>query len=152
MSLSLGGMGWSHPGTENSPPCDPTATHDKMHHPVPVNSGLQDRFYKDDSGQFTLLIRNAATLLESSDDPCDSNNIKATPLVVNLKVEGPADEFLSGLSSQDFELEPQQERKIEVEVKDLIPGIKTVEVDRLYGVEGEHPGLQARRAREQTDR
>ena len=122
------------PGTENSPPCDPTATHDKMVDPVPVTSGLQDRFYKDDSGQFTLLIRNAATLLESSDDPCDSNNIKATPLVVNLKVEGPADEFLSGLRSQDFELEPQQERKIEVEVKDLIPGIKTVEVDRLYGV------------------
>ena len=38
------------PGTENSPPCDPTATHDKMVDPVPVTSGLQDRFYKDDSG------------------------------------------------------------------------------------------------------
>ena len=129
-----GWHGLTPPGTENSPPCDPTAVHDIMVAPVPVTSGLVDHFTKDDSGNWTYSFGNAAQLLDPSKDPCHPENIKATPLVVMITVDGPAGEFLTGLSSQTFELQPGQQKNIQFDVNNLIPGVKDVDKDRLYGV------------------
>ncbi|MCH8990346.1 MAG: hypothetical protein IIA44_01155, partial [Acidobacteria bacterium] len=129
-----GWHGLTPPGTENSPPCDPTAVHDIMVDPIPVTAGLVDHFTKDDSGNWTYSFGNAAKLQDASKDPCHPENIRATPLVVMITVDGPAGQFLTGLSSQTFELMPGQQKNIQFEVKPLIPGVKDVDKDQLYGV------------------
>ncbi len=72
--------------------------------PVPVTRGLEDRFFFTDNVQFVLGFGNRASSLNPFFSVCDPINQRATPLVVELKVDGPVSSFLDGLSSQTFEL------------------------------------------------
>src|SRR5262249_32021087 len=101
-----GWHGLTPPGTKNDPPCDPKAPHDIDVEPVAVKDGIHDYFFKDDGGMFRLSFGNAAQKQDPSKDPCDPVNVRATPLHVELTVGGIQDSFLTGLSSQQFDLEP----------------------------------------------
>jgi hypothetical protein len=131
--LAPGWHGLTPPGGSSDPPCDPTAPHTVDVPPIPVTSGLQDHFYSNDDGDFTLSFGNAATKLDPTKDPCDPVNMKATPLTVQIKLDGPAAKFLDGLADTTFDLEPGQQKNIKVMVKDLLANIKDFTKDMLYG-------------------
>ena len=147
------GTGITHPGwhglappaSENEQPCDSTATHDVDVEPVPVTNGLDDYLFVDDDGTFTLSFGNAAESIDSSKSPCDSESMRATPLVVEIQVTGSPDDFLDGLSkSYTFELQPQQQKNIELQVKELLTddNIDAATENILYGVTVEIEGTK----------
>lgn len=139
------GTGITHPGwhglapagSPSDPPCDPTTPHFVDVDPIPVTFGLADYLFKDDSGSFTYGFGNAAAKIFPFLDPCHPNNITATPLIVEVTVEGPKDDFLDdfikGHNRQILMLQPGQQQTFKVEVKDLLGGIQSINVDRLYG-------------------
>jgi hypothetical protein len=130
-----GWHGLTPPGGPSDPPCPPGVPSTMDVPPVPLTAGLQDRFFKDDNGQFTLSFGNNAQKVDPSKDACDPVNMQATPLVVQITVEGPAGEFLEGLSSQTFSLYPQQVKNIQVSVKDLLTAanVNAATANSLYG-------------------
>jgi len=131
--VAPGWHGLTPPGGPSDPPCDPTAPHTVDVPPIPVTSGLNDHFYYNDDGDFTFSFGNAATKQDPTKDPCDPVNMTATPLVVQIKLDGPADKFLDGLTDTTFSLEPGQQKNIMVSVKDLLANIKDFTKDMLYG-------------------
>ncbi|MHB8520202.1 MAG: Ig-like domain-containing protein, partial [Limisphaerales bacterium] len=131
-----GWHGLTPPGTKTKPPCDPGIPRDITVDPIPVTAGLGDYYFKDDNGTFTLSFGNAAQPIDPSKDPCNPENDRATPLIVVVTVEGQANDFLIGLSSQTFSLEPGEQQSIQVTVKQLLTqdNIVTALANRLYGV------------------
>src|SRR5262249_33654809 len=67
----------------------------------------------------------------ASEDPCEH---RVTPLVVEIKVDGAPEEFLDGLVEQTFQLRPGESKTIQVNAKPFLSAIKSINVDRLYGV------------------
>ncbi|MBI3416427.1 MAG: Ig-like domain-containing protein [Verrucomicrobia bacterium] len=126
-----GWHGWPPPGSGSDPPCSPKKQHKSAIAPVYVKAGVQDYFFADDSGLFTLSFLNAAQLAPNQ-DACDS-----TPLVVTVDVpdQATASEFLNGLTPQVYQLAPGQQANMLVNMKPLIT---TAELRRassnvLYG-------------------
>ena len=141
-----GWHGLTPPGAPNDPPCPPGTPHTIDVPPVPVTSGVADHFYSDDDGKFTLSLGNAAKLIDPNSDPCSPTNIKATPLVVTVTVDGNAATFLSGLTSNTYTLSPGQQQNIDVTMKKLLTpaNLAAATGDKLYGtkihIEGHKDG------------
>jgi len=115
-----GWHGLTPPGTQTRSPCDPTAPRTIKVDPVPRVSGVAHEFFYDDNGSFTWTFRNDAKPVNPNSDPCSPENVQATPMIVNITVTGPADEFLQGLHSQTMVLMPQQEQSIQATVRRLL--------------------------------
>ena len=130
-----GWHGLTPPGAPSDPPCPPGTTPTKPVKPVVVTAGLNDQFFYRDGDKFSLTIGNDASKIDPGGDPCSPTNLQATPLIVDVKVEGPnVGDFLSGdLATTQYTLYPQQVENINVAVKTLLDKIKDIEKDRLYG-------------------
>ncbi len=130
-----GWHGLTPPGGPSDPPCPPTS-HTQDVAPVPVTFGLQDQFYSTDGGQFEFGIGNAARKIDPSKGPCDPVNVKATPLDVELTVDGPSGSFLSGMpGTTSFQLEPGQQQQWKVSEVALLPNIKLLTNDQFYAIQ-----------------
>jgi hypothetical protein len=134
------GTGITHPGWHGTvppggpaEPCRPEE-YDIDVDPVVVTDGLQNYFFKDDAGSFTLHFRNDARPPVPILDPCDGPNNRATPLVVEMRVDGDPDGFLTGLASQTIALLPGQDADIDVNVDDFLPRVVKIERDQMWGV------------------
>jgi hypothetical protein len=119
--------GWHfvEPGTDATT-CD---LNDPNHlDPVPNFTLPNDQFYTDDSGSFHMDFRNDAEPPESGSATCN--------LVVKIEVDGPAEEFLSGLESgtKTFTLGPGEDKTIDVQEVPLLAEIKALTADQLYAV------------------
>ncbi len=116
------------------PPCPPVPAHDIEVKPEPDFSGLDSRLFTRDDGSFQLFFANQARPL-SGPDPCfPSVNSRATPLVVDIEVDGPFEAFLQGLQPHRFELLPGQSQDIIVDLLDFAPVLKTLTADQLFAV------------------
>ena len=121
-------------GPDCGDPWDPETPHETMVDPIPVTMGIQDYFFDDDDGSFTLSFRNDADPINPELASHAAENIDATPLVIDITVDGSPDDFLNGLLSfQSLQLLPGQSQDIMVDIKDLLGDIKDIEEDRLYG-------------------
>jgi hypothetical protein len=115
------------------PPCPPTLATIEVP-PIPKFEGLNSRLFTRDDGVLSLSFANTAPPIEPTADPCAIINVQATPLVVEIDVDGPAGAFLEGLESMSFELLPGQTEQLEVDLKDFAPLLKTFTADQLYAV------------------
>lgn len=115
-----GWHGWTPPGGPGGPPCPPTPSRTVEIPPVPVKEGIQDYYFVKDDGKFTLKFRNDAKMPDGATDPCHPLNHKSTSLVVEIKVDGKADDFLEGLKTQKIDLRPGAKEEVEVDVRDLL--------------------------------
>ena len=131
-----GWHGLTPPGTTTDPPCPP-ALHDIQVPPIPVTDGLRDYYFDDDQGRFRLSFGNAANRLRPYEDKCSLYNRRATPLEVKIELIGNdgANGFMDGLASQTFYLQPEQQRSITVDMRDLLTDsrISSALSDKLYG-------------------
>ena len=107
--------------------------------PEAETSGLRNYFFKDDSGTFTLGFMNNAT------NGSATAECPATPLVVIITVEGVADEFLTGLAEQTFELPPGEDKN-RVDVNDLLDRLPFLERDQMWGIKVQATGYQLGRS------
>ncbi|HQU46915.1 MAG TPA: hypothetical protein PK867_29190, partial [Pirellulales bacterium] len=142
---SGGGGGSSGGGTATSgtispaAPWDPNTTATTVIPPVPAFSGLRDYFFTADGAPpIDLTFRNNAQPVDASSPPHSAANMSATPLLVTLRVDGPANEFLSGLSSSvmQFALLPGEELDLPP-IQELLlqPNLKNLSADQLYDVQ-----------------
>ncbi len=115
-----GWHGWTPPGGPGGPPCKPAPTKTVEIPPIPFKEGIQDYYFVKDDGTFTLKFRNDAKMPDGATDPCHPLNHKSTSLVVEIKVEGKADDFLEGLKTQKIDLRPGAKEEVEVDVRDLL--------------------------------
>ena len=115
------------------PPCPPTFATIEIP-PKPKFEGLNSRLFTRDDGVFSLSFANTAQPIAPTADPCAIINVQATPLVVEIHVDGPAGAFLEGLESMSFELLPGQTEQLEVDLKDFAPVLKSFTADQLYAV------------------
>ena len=122
------------PGTP-SDPCPPLAEPEVFVKPEPAADGLDHWFFKDDEGSFVLQFQNLAEPIDPNQDLCGPDNRKATPLMIDITIDGPADEFLNGLEgvSGTYGLLPGEELLLPVDVKDLLSGNAKYDRDRFYG-------------------
>ncbi|MBM4005276.1 MAG: phosphatase PAP2 family protein, partial [Planctomycetes bacterium] len=131
-----GWHGLTPPGTTTDPPCPP-AFHDIEVPPIAVTDGLRDYYFDDDQGRFRLSFGNAASRLRPNEEKCSSYNRRATPLEVKIELIGNdgANGFLDGLASQTFYLQPEQQRSITVDMRDLLTDarISSALSNKLYG-------------------
>ena len=100
--------------------------------PIPVTMGVRDFLFTSDDGGFTLSFGNAASGIVPSLGACAEANVSATPMVVNIEINGPAELFLTGLVDQEFTLLPQQQKSLRIEVNDLLSQIKEIHLDQFY--------------------
>ncbi|MGB8170534.1 MAG: Ig-like domain-containing protein, partial [Chthoniobacteraceae bacterium] len=121
-----GWHGLTPPGTNNDPPCPPTKAHDIDIDPIPISTGLDNQFFKNDDGTFTMQFRNGAAKRDPSGDPCNPENIRVTPLIVKITVEGNTGlgHFADGLTTMQFSLQPQQQKDIKVDLEKLLTAAK----------------------------
>ena len=90
---------------------------------------------KDQNGQtFNFDFGNAAGSPVSPTDPTIQVDLTATPLIIDITIDGPADDFLKGLVPQKIVLYPGEQTSLAVKVKNLLTNPATVENDALYGV------------------
>ena len=69
-------------------------------------------------------------------NPCSPENVRATPLIINVTLDdGIAGQFLTGMASQDFSLEPGQVGNINAMVKTLLVNLQNYTADALYGLQ-----------------
>ena len=123
------------PGSPGDP-CPPLAEFEKEVEPKVEALGLDDNwFFTDDEGEFEILIRNNAEPIDPSQDLCGPENRKATPLILDIEIEGPAGEFLTGLEGVRgmHGLLPGEKLTFRVSVKDLLGGNAVYDQDRFYG-------------------
>ncbi len=130
-----GWHGLTPPGGPSDPPCPPAEPATVKVPPVVMTSGLQDRFFFKDGDTFSMSFGNGAQKIDPDTDPCSPTNVQATPLIVDIKVEGPnVGDFLSAdLMTTQYTLYPQQVENVNVTVKTLLDQIKNIPTDRLYG-------------------
>jgi hypothetical protein len=124
-----GWHGLAPPGSQSESPCAPKLPPNERTTPLVTAIGLQDYLLFDDRDSFRFSISNPA--VAPAADACDP---RVTPLVVEIKVEGPAEEFLDGLVPQTFQLRPGENKAIQVNAKAFLGDIKNINIDRLYGV------------------
>jgi len=81
----------------------PPGSHTVDVEPVAVISGVDSDLYIDsEDNSFTFTIENQAQKIDPSLDSCHPDNAAATPLVVEIKIKGPALDFLdiSGINAE----------------------------------------------------
>ena len=79
-------------GSPTGPPCEPIIAADQFVMPVFEDDGtLKDYLFAADAGEFTLHFENAAQRIDPSRDACDPVNAQASPLRIEMTVEGPAE-------------------------------------------------------------
>src|SRR5579883_1176819 len=121
-----GWHGLTPPGSPSDPPCSPLQARTQKVTPEVKLYGLQDYLFYSDGGDARVSLENSSF----TSDPCQT-----ALLGVEVTVDGPADEFLEGIPPQIVSfLEAGAVLTIDFHLKDLLPDIKTVEIDRLYGV------------------
>ena len=132
--VAPGWHGLTPPGAPSDPPCPP-ATHDIDVPPVLQTSGIKDYFFPKDSGTMNLSFANNAAKINPNSDACSTENVRATPLLVEVSLDdASAVQFLDGVHQQTFSLEPQQVGNINGTVHALLGQISTYSADRLYGL------------------
>lgn len=136
------GTGITHPGWHGLIPpgsdtgsggCPPTQSSVDIT-PIAVTQGLNNYFFKDDKGSFTLAIGNRASPIAAGLGPCASPNNQATPLVVEIELQGNSHLFLNGLNAQKFDLLPGQGKQIRVDLVGFLDDLRDIEQDRMFGL------------------
>src|SRR5262245_17590529 len=115
-----GWHGLAPPGSPNDPPCNPTAAHDINVEPFPVIDGVHDYLFTNDVGVVRLSFGNAAQKQVANQDPCSPANIRATPLIISIRPEGPLREFLDQDKFPDLMLLPGQQGSVSIKMKPLL--------------------------------
>jgi hypothetical protein len=131
-----GWHGLTPPGGPNDPPCPPGGVSDFVVPPVPVVSGIRNQFSAKDDETFLIAFGNAAALIDPASGPCSGQNARATPLVIDIEIEGPAAEFLDGLPPARVILHPGQQNSFSIKFKPLLADPKVVrkmQSDAFYG-------------------
>ncbi len=107
-------------GNENDP--DPCEEHKRVA-PMALTRGLQNYFFNGDNQMIPLSFTNAA--------PAECS----TPLVVELTYDaGVAGEFLTGFPDKPYKLSGGDTEDLTISTKNLLPDIRNIEKDRLYGI------------------